>query len=48
MWAPAPGLKVYLAMGETDMRKSVNGLSLIVSEVLEQDPFNRKNPLLGP
>ncbi len=40
MWAPAPGLKVYLAMGVTDMRKSVNGLSLIVSEVLEQDPFS--------
>jgi len=40
MWAPAPGLKVYLAMGETDMRKSVNGLPLIVSDVLDQDPFS--------
>lgn len=34
------GLKVYLALGHTDMRKSVNGLSILVSEVLEQDPFS--------
>jgi transposase len=28
-----------LATGFTDMRKSINGLSLIVSEQLGQDPF---------
>ena len=28
------------AMGETDMRKSVNGLSLIVSDMLDLDPFS--------
>lgn len=31
--------QVYLATGFTDMRKSINGLSLIVSEQLEHDPF---------
>ena len=30
---------VYLAAGVTDMRKSINGLSLIVSEQFGQDPF---------
>jgi transposase len=30
---------VYLATGFTDMRKSINGLSLIVSEQFGQDPF---------
>ena len=32
--------QVYLATGFTDMRKSINGLSLIVSEQLAQDPFS--------
>ena len=31
---------VYLATGVTDMRKSINGLSIIVSELLGHDPFN--------
>jgi len=31
---------VYLAAGVTDMRKSINGLSLLVSEQLGQDPFS--------
>ena len=31
--------QVYLATGFTDMRKSINGLSLIVSEQFESDPF---------
>ncbi|WP_221900084.1 IS66 family insertion sequence element accessory protein TnpB [Bathymodiolus platifrons methanotrophic gill symbiont] len=31
---------VYLATGVTDMRKSINGLSLIVSEQFGHDPFN--------
>ena len=33
-------LKVYLAPGITDMRKSIDGLALIVNEVLELDPFS--------
>ena len=31
--------QVYLATGVTDMRKSINGLSLVVSEQLGHDPF---------
>jgi len=34
-------LPVYLALGATDMRKSVDGLSLIVSESFSLDPFSR-------
>ena len=33
-------LKVYLALGQTDMRKSINGLSLLVETHLELDPFS--------
>lgn len=40
MWIFPSGMKVYLALGHTDMRKSVNGLSIIVSEYLEKDPFS--------
>ena len=34
------GLKVFLAVGETDMRKSINGLSILVSEYFDKDPFS--------
>lgn len=34
------GMKVYLALGYTDMRKSTNGLSIAISEGLELDPFS--------
>ena len=40
MWVFPSGMKVYLALGYTDMRKSVNGLSITVSECMEQDPFS--------
>jgi transposase len=33
--------KVYLALGPTDLRKSINGLSLIVQESFNLDPFSR-------
>lgn len=33
-------LKIHLALGSTDMRKSIDGLSILVSEVLELDPFS--------
>jgi len=33
------GLRVFLAPGFTDMRKSINGLSILVDE-LELDPFS--------
>ena len=32
--------KVYLASGPTDMRKAVNGLMVLVEDVLESDPFS--------
>ncbi len=32
--------QVYLATGVTDMRKSINGLSIIVSQLLGRDPFD--------
>jgi transposase len=31
--------KVYLALGSTDMRKAINGLSILVENELEMDPF---------
>lgn len=34
------GVKVYLAPGNTDMRKSINGLSIIVESQFDLDPFN--------
>ena len=33
------GIKVYLALGVTDMRKSINGLSIIVESHFKLDPF---------
>jgi len=40
MIAASASLRVYLAPGATDMRKSIDGLALIVSELLELDPFS--------
>lgn len=40
MFLPSVNIKVYLAMGSTDMRKSINGLSILVSAQLELDPFS--------
>jgi len=34
------GKHVYLACGHTDMRKSINGLSLIVESSFNLDPFD--------
>ena len=31
---------VHLALGSTDLRKSIDGLSLVVSHVLKMDPFS--------
>ncbi len=33
--------QVYLVTGFTDMRKSINGLSIIIAEQLELDPLNQ-------
>lgn len=32
--------QVYLVSGITDMRKAINGLSIIISEQLDGNPFN--------
>lgn len=32
--------RVYLFLGITDMRKSINGLSILVEDSLELDPFS--------
>ena len=32
--------KVYLAMGATDMRKAIDGLSALVVDVLQADPLS--------
>jgi transposase len=31
--------RVFLAMGSTDMRKSINGLSVLVEQAMGHDPF---------
>src|SRR5262249_60934772 len=34
------GVRVYLSMGPTDMRKGIDGLSMLVQELLKLDPFS--------
>ena len=54
MFLSSVNIKVYLALGTTDMRKSINGLSILVSEQMELNPFsghlfvfcNRKKDML--
>jgi transposase len=36
----AKNTKVFLALGTTDMRKSINGLSVIASEHMQMDIFS--------
>ena len=40
MFYSLSGVKVYLVLGGTDMRKSVNGLSILVSEHIGLDPLS--------
>jgi transposase len=35
----APGLRVYLACGVTDMRKGMIGLAMLVQQSLAENPF---------
>jgi transposase len=39
MW-PLNGVQIYLARQPVDLRKSIDGLSLLVSQVLGHDPFS--------
>lgn len=40
MIAIPAGVRVYLAMGPTDMRKGFDGLSMLAQDTLKQDPFS--------
>jgi len=40
MFSPAHPARVYIATGVTDMRKSINGLSILVADQLELDPLS--------
>jgi transposase len=37
---PSSQSKVYLALGVTDMRKQINGLSILVEQHLSMNPFS--------
>lgn len=39
MMRPGAGLRVYLCREPVDMRKSIDGLSVLVQEALELNPF---------
>lgn len=36
---PQRARRVYLALGSTDMRKAINGLSVLVEQAMGLDPF---------
>lgn len=40
MLTPRNSTRVYLCLGHTDMRKAINGLTILAEEYLEQDPFS--------
>ena len=40
MFSSASRMKVYVAIGSTDMRKSINGLSLLVANQFDLDLFS--------
>ena len=40
MFYPSASVQVYIAPGVTDMRKAINGLSLLVSDQMELDPLS--------
>jgi len=35
-----PSVQIYIAVQPADMRKSFNGLSILVAEMLKKDPFS--------
>lgn len=40
MLIPGSRLKVYIAIGNTDMRKAINGLSILVESHMELNPLS--------
>lgn len=39
MMGPAPGARIWIATGVTDMRKGMQGLALLVQESFKRDPY---------
>ena len=37
---PESSMRVYLALGSTDMRKAINGLSVLVEQAMGLNPFS--------
>ena len=37
---PEHSIRVYLALGSTDMRKAINGLSVLVEQAMGLNPFS--------
>ncbi|MBI4844799.1 MAG: IS66 family insertion sequence element accessory protein TnpB [Nitrospirae bacterium] len=40
MLTPASGVRVYIATGSTDMRKAINGLSILVESRMKLEAFS--------
>ena len=40
MMLPPNPKRVFLAVGSTDMRKSINGLSILVEQAMDLNPFS--------
>ena len=40
MWTPSHSLRVWLYRRPTDMRKSYDGLSAMVKQVMDEDPLD--------
>ncbi len=40
MWGYSYGVRVYLALGSTDMRKQINSLAILVQERMQLDPLS--------
>jgi len=41
MFVAPVNMRVYLAMGHTDMRKAINGLSVLVESRMQLDPYSK-------
>jgi transposase len=40
MIPPAPGIRIWVAAGVTDMRRGFDGLAAMIQQQLGQDPFS--------
>ena len=40
MITPPAGMRVWLACGRTDMRKGIDGLTMLAQQVLNENPFD--------